>query len=128
MRIQLIHPPVYLNVHAMTALRPSMPLGLAYVAAVLERSGHTVSVLDAVAEAPDRVTPAGQLHCFGLSPEQIVERIDADAEVLGISNMWSFSWPLVRRIVQLIKQRHPEKIVIAGGEHFTGMRGKLWRR
>ena len=32
MHITLIHPPVFLNVHAMTALRPALPLGLAYVA------------------------------------------------------------------------------------------------
>ena len=48
MRIQLIHPPVYINVHAMTALRPSLPLGLAAIAASLRAAGHEVSVLDAV--------------------------------------------------------------------------------
>ena len=32
MKVQLIHPPLFLNVHAMTALRPSLPLGLAYIA------------------------------------------------------------------------------------------------
>ena len=32
----------------------SLPLGLAYLAAVLERAGHEVSVLDAVGFAPGR--------------------------------------------------------------------------
>ena len=105
----------------MTALRPSMPLGLAYIAAVLEREGHAVSVLDAVAEAPNRVTPADKLHCFGLAPEEIVERVDPDTQVIGVSNMWSFSWPLVRRLIRLLKERYPDKVVIAGGEHFSGM-------
>jgi radical SAM superfamily enzyme YgiQ (UPF0313 family) len=67
------------------------------------------------------VTPDGDLHCLGLGPEEIVSRIDPEADVLGITNMWSFSWPLVRRIIRLIKQRHPDKILVAGGEHFTGM-------
>ncbi len=121
MRIQLIHPPVYLNVHALTALRPSIPLGLAYIAAVLERAGHAVSVIDAVAEAPERVTAVGPLHRLGLSPEEIAARVRPDTEVLGITNTWSFSWPLVREIIQVLKERHPEKPIIGGGEHFTGL-------
>ncbi len=121
MRIQLIHPPVYLNVHAMTALRPSMPLGLAYIAASLLEAGHDVSVIDAVAEAPDRVTADGPLHRLGLSPDEIADRVKPDTKVIGITNMWSFSWPLVRQILVTLKARHPDKIIVAGGEHFTGL-------
>ncbi len=121
MRTQLIHPPVYLNVHAMTALRPSMPLGLAYIAATLEQAGHSVSVIDAVAEAPDRVTSDGQLHRLGLSPDEIADRIAPDTEVIGVTNMWTFSWPLVRDILRTLKHRHPDKALICGGEHFTGL-------
>lgn len=123
MKIQLIHPPIYLNVHAMTALRPSVPLGLAYVAASLRKAGHEVSILDAVALAPEQVTPGQkkQLFQLGLSPEQIVARIDESADALGITNMWSFSWPLVREIIQKIKAAFPDKPIVAGGEHFTGL-------
>jgi len=108
----------------MTALRPSLPLGLAYVAAVLERAGHEVLILDAVGEAPDKVTPVGELHSFGLTPEEIADRIDDRAEVIGVTNMWSFSWPLVRRMLHLIRERRPEALIVAGGEHFTGMAEK----
>jgi len=120
-QIQLIHPPVYLNVHAMTALRPSMPLGLAYVAAALRKAGHGVTLLDAVGEAPDQVTRHGHLHRLGLTPEQIVERLDPRAGAFGVTNMWSFSWPLVREILHGIRARFPEKPIVCGGEHFTGM-------
>ncbi len=121
MNIQLIHPPVYLNVHAMTALRPSLPLGLAYIGAVLRKAGHRVSLLDAVAEAPDQVTRDKHLHRLGLSPEEIADRLDPEAEAFGLTNMWSFSWPLVREIIHRIKQRFPEKPLVCGGEHFTGL-------
>ncbi|MCC6672499.1 MAG: B12-binding domain-containing radical SAM protein [Planctomycetes bacterium] len=123
MKVQLIHPPVYLNVHAMTALRPSVPLGLAYVAASLREAGHAVSILDAVGEAPDQVSPGlrPQLFQLGLTPDQIVDRIDPGADALGITNMWSFSWPLVREIVRRVKARFPDKPLVAGGEHFTGL-------
>ena len=121
MYIQLIHPPVYLNVHALTALRPSMPLGLAYIAAALRRSGHRVSLLDAVGAAPELVTNDRHLFRLGLAPEQIVERLDPAADAFGLTNMWSFSWPLVREIAQRIKARFPEQPLICGGEHFTGL-------
>lgn len=121
MYIQLIHPPVYLNVHAMTALRPSLPLGLAYVGAALRKAGHRISMLDAVAEAPTQVTPDRHLHRLGLEPDQIVARLDPEAQAFGLTNMWSFSWPLVREIIQKIKARYPEKPLVCGGEHFTGL-------
>ncbi len=123
MKIQLIHPPVFLNVAAMTALRPSLPLGLAYVAASLRQRGHDVAVLDAVGEAPDQVTsgPHKKLVLLGLTPQQIVERLDPTADAFGITNMWSFSWPVVREILQAIKARFPHTPIVAGGEHFTGL-------
>jgi radical SAM superfamily enzyme YgiQ (UPF0313 family) len=121
MQIQLIHPPVYLNVHAMTALRPSMPLGLAYIGASLRRAGHRLTLLDSVAEAPDQVTRDGKIHRLGLTPDEIVERLDPQAQAFAVTNMWSFSWPLVREILQRIKAARPEATLVCGGEHFTGL-------
>ncbi len=105
----------------MTALRPSLPLGLASIAAILKQAGHEITVLDAVGEAPGKVTPDGRLHYLGLTVEEIIERIDPKAQVIGVTNLWSFSWPLLRSILNGIKERYPEKTIVAGGEHFTGM-------
>ena len=123
MKVQLIHPPLYLNVHAMTALRPSLPLGLAYVAAALRKAGHDVLVLDAVAAAPEQVTRGSkkQLFALGLTPDQIVARLDPTADVYGVTNMWTFSWPLVRELIRQIKGAHPNTPIVCGGEHFTGL-------
>ena len=124
MRVQLIHPPLYLNVHAMTALRPSVPLGLAYIAAVLRKAGHQVSLLDAVAEAPDQVTQSEkkkQLFALGLTTEQILDRLDPEADAFGLTNKWTFSWPLVRELIRKMKERYPDKPIVCGGEHFSGL-------
>jgi radical SAM superfamily enzyme YgiQ (UPF0313 family) len=121
MKIQLIHPPVYVNPKALTSLRPAPPLGLAYVAAALERAGHAVEIIDAVAEAPKQVQPEGRVLRLGLSPERIVERIAPDTVALGLTNMWSFSWPVVRDLIHEIKQKRPALPLVCGGEHFSGM-------
>ena len=124
MHVQFVHPPLYLNVHAMTALRPSLPLGLAYVAAALRDAGHEVSVLDAVALAPEQVTRSSlkkQLFALGLTVEEIVERLDPKADVFGVTNMWTFSWPLVRELIKQIKARFPDTPIVCGGEHFSGL-------
>lgn len=119
MKIQLVHPPVYINRSGLTALRPSLPLGLAYIAAVLLQDGHEVSVLDSLALATDRMEPEGDIWRLGLSPEEIVERIDAEAGAIGITSMWSYSWPIVRKLIHLIRERFPDKPIVCGGEHFT---------
>jgi radical SAM superfamily enzyme YgiQ (UPF0313 family) len=109
------------NPTALTALRPAPPLGLAYIAAALRKAGHDCVVLDAVAEAPTQTTREGRVLRLGLTDEQIVARIDPSARVIGITNMWSFSWPAVRSMIHAIRERCPDRIIICGGEHFTGL-------
>jgi anaerobic magnesium-protoporphyrin IX monomethyl ester cyclase len=121
LRVQLIHPPLYVNPQALTALRPAPPLGLAYVTAALKRAGHACGVLDAVAEAPQQTVPEGRLLRLGLSNEDIIDRLDESADVYAVANMWTFSWPVVRGIIQQIHSRFPEKLIVCGGEHFTGL-------
>ena len=123
MKVQLIHPPLYLNVKAMTALRPSLPLGLAYIAATLREAGHVVTVLDAVGAAPNQVSQGArsQLFALGLTIPEIVDRLEPEADVIGLTNMWSFSWPLVRELIHSIKEARPATPILCGGEHFTGL-------
>jgi radical SAM superfamily enzyme YgiQ (UPF0313 family) len=119
MKIQLVHPPVYINKSGLTALRPSLPLGLAYIAAVLLDDGHDVEVIDALGAAPDRMVPEGDIWRLGLDPEELVERIDPECGAIGVTSMWSYSWPIVRRLLHLIRERFPKIPIVCGGEHFT---------
>ena len=121
MKIQLIHPPVYINQNGLTALRPSLPLGLAYIAGVLQENGHDVSVIDALALAPDSMVPEDDIWRLGASVEEIVDCIDDDTQAIGVTNMWSYSWPIVRELIHALKQAHPELPIVCGGEHFTAV-------
>ena len=121
MKIQLIHPPAYINKNGLTALRPSLPLGLAYIAAVLVEDGHDVGVVDALGLAPGTTVPEGDIWRIGLSTDDIVARIDPTTQAVGVTNMWSYSWPIVRELLHKIRARFPKLPIVCGGEHFTAV-------
>ncbi len=121
MKIQLVHPPVYINKNGLTALRPSLPLGLAYIAAVLRNDGHDVCLIDALAEAPERMVPEGDIWRLGLSVREVVDRVEEGTEAIGITNMWSYSWPIVRELIRELKVAYPNVPIVGGGEHFTAV-------
>jgi len=120
MRVQLIHPPAYVNPTALTALAPSLPLGLAYIASSTRAAGHEVSVIDAVGEAPGRIVREGKVAALGLSAEEIVARIEPETQVVGLSQMFTYQWYVVKRILAAIKEARPDVLIVSGGEHFTG--------
>lgn len=121
LKVQLIHPPAFLNPTALTALRPSLPLGLAYVAASIRQAGHDVSVIDAVGEAPDTIVRDGRVARLGLTVAEIVAALDDDTHVVGVSAMFTYQWRLVAELLNEIKKARPDILLLGGGEHFTGL-------
>jgi anaerobic magnesium-protoporphyrin IX monomethyl ester cyclase len=121
LKIQLLHPPGIYHARNLSSLTPSLPLGLAYVAAALERAGFPVGVIDAIGEAPTRVEKHGEFRRVGLGPADILGRIDADTRVIGISLMFSFLWPSTRELIAAIRAARPDVLLVGGGEHFTGL-------
>ncbi|MEW6078623.1 MAG: radical SAM protein [Thermodesulfobacteriota bacterium] len=123
MRVTLINPPALPGrFHYSAFCHP--PLGLAYLAAFLRRHGHTVDVIDAVGEAIDRFVPYPLSRRFlrqGLATEDILRRIDPKSDLIGVSCMFSHTWPLVRDLVRQIRKVLPDVPVIAGGEHPTAL-------
>ncbi len=86
------------------------PLGLAYLASALRAHGVSVTVIDAVGEAPDAVSPiegSPSLLRYGLDDAAIVRRIPAGVMLLGVSAMFSEEWPLVRGVIRAIERAHP---------------------
>jgi radical SAM superfamily enzyme YgiQ (UPF0313 family) len=121
MNVTLIHPPVYINKNGLTALRPSLPLGLAYIAAVLRDDGHRITVVDALGAAPEQMIPDGDIWRLGLTPDEIIARIPADTQAIGVTSMWSYSWPIVRELLHALKKAFPKVPIVCGGEHFTAV-------
>jgi len=64
------------------------PIGPAYLAASLRHAGHTARIVDGLGENPFQVTPLfdDKVMAIGLRSEEIVERIDADTDLIGASS------------------------------------------
>lgn len=102
----------------------SPPVGLAYLIAVLQRAGHDVCAIDAIGEALDRYSripglPTGLRH--GMLDDEVIERIPADTELIGVGVMFSLEWPTCRDLLLGIRRRFPDTPLIAGGEHATAL-------
>src|ERR1044071_7445040 len=61
-----------------------MPIGLAYVAAALRRSGAPIEVVDAFGERPRQVRKVGDFMILGLSTNEVVARVPSDAGVIFV--------------------------------------------
>ncbi len=120
--VSLIRPPTVVAKWAHTT--PTCPpIGLAYVAASLQRAGHKVEVIDAVGEEIFQMLPVDdkRLLAHGMSPDQISRRIHPDTSFLGLSCMFSHEWPQTRVLINRLRESCPDIPIIAGGEHITAM-------
>jgi len=122
-RVTLIRPNVVVFPHSLSFFGPVPPIGLAYIAAVLRDAGHPVDVIDSVGEAMEQThdyeSPVGQMRRIGLSPEEVVARIDPTTRIVGITNMFLHEWPIIRSIAEMVKARLPHVTVIVGGDNAT---------
>jgi radical SAM superfamily enzyme YgiQ (UPF0313 family) len=118
--ICLIRPPAAESFRFSTAsIAP--PLGLAFISAALNRAQFDVSVLDAVAQAPNTHTGYCKGYLIGLRLEEIVERIPVASDIIGITVVFTHEWPAVVRLIDLIRERFAHVTIVIGGEHVTSM-------
>jgi anaerobic magnesium-protoporphyrin IX monomethyl ester cyclase len=113
----LINPPqIFTKLQVASGVTP--PLGVAYLAAYLLKKDFPVQVIDALGEAPERIS-AFKKETFlrGLTFQEIIEKIDPDTDLIGISNLFSFAYPAVEELCRGIHKYHPDKKIILGGPH-----------
>jgi radical SAM superfamily enzyme YgiQ (UPF0313 family) len=120
-KLCLIRPAEGVSLGALTSTTPTLPLGLAYLASSVRAAGHEIQMIDAVGEAPDRITQHDQLHAIGLDNAQVVARIDRDADLIGVGNMFSHNWPLARELLHQIREAFPHTPLLIGGENPTSL-------
>ncbi|HWB64751.1 MAG TPA: radical SAM protein, partial [Chitinophagales bacterium] len=104
------------------SLFPAAPLGLAFVAAILEKHGHHVTVIDAIAEKSRQVSEFKHgIVLNGLTNKEVINPIPANTDLIGLSCMFTQDWPNTRRLINEIGLAFPNATIIAGGEHITAL-------
>lgn len=102
----------------------TLPLGLAYLGGVLEKAGYKTKIIDATGEQQSvtiRRSDDNFYNLQGLTSEEIIEKIDFNTFIFGISLMFSSEWSAHRLLIEKIKTKYPKIIIIAGGEHPTAI-------
>jgi radical SAM superfamily enzyme YgiQ (UPF0313 family) len=100
------------------------PLGLAYIAASLRAAGCEVSAVDCVGEGLDEyraVAADENLLSHGMPIERALDRVPADARLIGFSSMFSMEWPHQRELIRRVRERFPAAFLVIGGEHASAI-------
>lgn len=121
-RIQILKPFSVFSSKAYSTAA-TLPLGPAYLAAFLRKANYDVTIIDGLGEdiMNVRTSEDGVYTCQGLTTEATIKRIDPETNILGVSLMFSQSWPQHRDLIKEIKRCRPELKIIVGGEHPTAL-------
>lgn len=122
-KIVLVRPPIVSTLNAFNN-EATPAIGLAYIAGHIKGCGHDCEIVDAIAEGLNRRWPVESFpgyQCQGLTFAEVLDRIPADPDIIGLSFMFSGEWPVGRALALAIRERFPKALMIAGGEHITAL-------
>ena len=100
MKITLVNPPYPQNAHSHP---PFIPLGIAYLAAVAEKEGHEVNVIDCQAEKLDYTAFS-----------QRISQVNPD--IVGVTAT-TLLYNSAKKIIAVAKEAHPNAVTLLGGPH-----------
>lgn len=123
-KIALISPQVITAKYQIRKAQP--PLGISYLAAVLEEHGYLdILLIDAVIEDYDNVTPLEDNPAFikfGASDDKIINKIkDFSPDLVGISALFSPQIEGAFSLAKNIKKLFPDLPIVLGGIHASVM-------
>ena len=121
MKVCLIEPPKFVSLTNFVSTISMPPIGMAYIASAIREAGHEVSMIDGPGSAPRTYyNYKDQVRVRGLTQDQILERIPADVQVIGLGCMFTSHWVYVRELIGRIRVSFPDAYLVMGGEHVTG--------
>lgn len=117
--IQLVSSPLIAYDRDIFGMIPSPPIGIASIAAYLRQCGFDVNLIDAFGINPFKTQKyQDQFVLIGLDIEDILERIDMEAELIGISVHSSMVAKFCFDLALKIKAKTNKQVVV-GGPHIT---------
>jgi anaerobic magnesium-protoporphyrin IX monomethyl ester cyclase len=121
MNICLIRPP-QLVTKSNIGNKAAAPIGIAFLASVLEKHGHKVTLIDGIAEAPESLSFfIDGAFVNGLKSEELIKFIPSNVDVIGFSLMFTMNWLHDRELIAKTRLAFPNVLIIAGGEHITAL-------
>jgi len=95
-------------------------LGLMYIASVLQKEGHEVKVIDAVAIDWEEPVEMGQFYYSGMRiPDILKELRRFGSEIVGISSPFTVNSKVVDQLAYQSKTALPDAKVVLGGADIT---------
>lgn len=114
MHVTLINPPFIFTPGSNIIF--SQCLGILYIAAYLQKKGHSVTVIDALFEGKNNtVQLQDRIFKVGLSNKDIISRIPRHTDLIGLSVPFSHLASLAHSLIYEIKHNFSEKPVVMGG-------------
>ena len=99
-------------------------IGFAYILGYLKSHGYNALMVDAIGEGLNQFWPLKErpsFQCQGLTFEETINRIPKDSDVIAFSGMFSGEWPVLRNLINEIRELFPNALFVAGGEHVTAV-------
>lgn len=119
MRVVLINPPNTFN--SGDDFYVTFPLGLAYLAAVLERHGHEVIIIDALAGHDPPAEPIDGFFRAGITERELVaSTLRLRPDLVGLTCAYTVQYPTTRSLARALKQATDVPIAI-GGAHCSAL-------
>jgi len=98
----------------------SLPLGLLYIASVLEKAGYNVSVYSCLCSPKTRVVDDGNIIHHGVNDNDFKEAIALEKpDIVGISCPFTAQFEQYLHASKLTKEVNNNIYVVGGGPHFS---------
>lgn len=99
-------------------VRVGLPLGIMYIAAVLENYGYRPKIFDSLIHPETKITSNGEVIFHGVSDETIQNTIkQGKPDVVGISCLYTAQIDNAIKLANLIKQVDKKILIVIGGPH-----------
>jgi len=119
MKVLLINPSrVYSR--GSQGIRVGLPLGLMYIAAVLEKKSIPVKIFDSLNSSSTRIFEQSNYTYHGVSDNFLKNIIENEKpDIVGITSSFTSQIGNTDRVANLIKQVNPNIFIVVGGPHFA---------
>lgn len=117
-RILLLAAPAY-SQRGMRDIQPLPPLGLGYLASMLEKENFDVSILDCLMKGWENEKDVDENRVLvGLDYAEIEERVKRlSPDLVGVNCQFSCQHTIYHEVLALIKKIDPDIVTLAGGAH-----------